>query len=1400
MIGTNAASLTCTLAQPHLMPPSPLCPFLPETHSSPKTFIPGMAFKSAIGKAAEMEDDSVSAHNQVVSNTLGEPLSDTEPKGEMKAPPSSNSSFSHVLEEFPASDEIQDPAERRHECEPDTPDANGSDSDWESIDEDTSEELVDDESTSNRTTEDHEISDEATEGENASELSHFGLLWGDGDALVELISSHADPNNAFAVQFIRAMGKMYQKHGKFELAEPLLRVSVHELGRIAGRLHEHTLSTVFSLAAVLSHQGKLDEAGKLGRRAIRGYLKVKGPGNDATMRVLREISCAYSDICRQLLQHDPPAGSQERYQVSRHTDMYISICQELPLSAASAMLGSLGSVLALAGHTTNANLAFQWKYASPLSRPHYWHECNMCGQEILSLPVHVCLTCMGIELCSPCYRSLTSSNVQGGSEDSSVLGSLSCCMAHEFFKIEKNGAQQISPGDDSETTDAFNAWLRDTAEEVQGANTVLRPEPFVTGAEETPTDALSTYIMRRVTTDTFRVFMGLQVAAGDAPSRLDNSNTTNSLKAWLQDSVNNAASPEAFFGANLDTVAHSLIRQIIAKAFQDEDLWNPLDNLWKYSQSAMKSHHAMKFKCVNTRIDPNYPPNQQEAGPFAELAAHLMAEVRRSKETIPKELSSPVTSRVIPSDFFYDTLPLNEGGTLIRLLELLPGETAEPLVCNLVVEDMLDSPVYEAVSYTWGNDTSPTHEAEVEVNSVRLQVTPNLHACLLALRHRDASRMLWVDAICINQKNNQEKSEQVARMTSIYNSASNVLVYLGDGGEAEEALFKYFNREGKEEESFQDSIDRLGLVKLDILKTFVALCSREWWARIWIQQEFALPPTEPIFCLGHLRTQALHLHHGIRKMLSAEDLRMIFSHDDARWSLAAKAAQHIDRALATLSMRYSFRVGPKNLSTLLSTTPQSKCSDPRDVIFGRYIFMKPILRAVFKPDYSLTTESLFGMAAIWLLKIEVGMELFWFYPSRLSSKSPSWVPDFTKRASEIERPFPTVKGQAKWRAEDQADDPLDIDRGILKIYGRPLDIITDIFRVGDAPLPELVGQILFLEHSLLVIAEQDIPERRHPLSEVLPGLKAKVRPQEWSLGIHKSIYGWVPEEVYSALFEAVTFVQSQVLDSHSRFFAFPDACLQLNRRFVDFYALLGDQHLAELFWASLCDFRNLIARIKDLRIPRPPSSPLSEGRQGVMFSTNQMIKEIQVPDVPSSLAAENEDTMGISSSSNHSYEELQAIIADCELEEEVQLRARFIVQLAKLIKSSVDADGRWIGASGQSQEQVADGQEEPVPELKEGVKNHLQEKWRETVRDFPHRTIFITEQRLVGVGRTGVTDIRVGDKLIMLENMLFPMVIRPRDLGFHEIVGYADIHGLDGQAFHNLGQEQKPPRRVFKVE
>ncbi|MCJ1249510.1 hypothetical protein MMC30_006735 [Trapelia coarctata] len=148
----------------------------------------------------------------------------------------------------------------------------------------------------------------------------------------------------------------------------------------------------------------------------------------------------------------------------------------------------------------------------------------------------------------------------------------------------------------------------------------------------------------------------------------------------------------------------------------------------------------------------------------------------------------------------------NSDANQIRLVVLFPGELGSRIRCSRIVFSLDDRPQYEALSYTWGDESNPSvievylskplprtsslsvHQIEAS-SSGSLQITNNLHTALQYLRYVDKERILWVDAICIDQTNNAEKSKQIPLMAKIYGIASNVLVWLGPADSATDKAF-----------------------------------------------------------------------------------------------------------------------------------------------------------------------------------------------------------------------------------------------------------------------------------------------------------------------------------------------------------------------------------------------------------------------------------------------------------------------------------------------------------------------------------------------------------------------------------------------------------------------------------
>lgn len=116
----------------------------------------------------------------------------------------------------------------------------------------------------------------------------------------------------------------------------------------------------------------------------------------------------------------------------------------------------------------------------------------------------------------------------------------------------------------------------------------------------------------------------------------------------------------------------------------------------------------------------------------------------------------------------------------VRVLRLLPGRGDEIVRCRLVAVDIDSNPTYEAISYTWGKARDVT---KMILNGNICWRKLNLLECLQSLRQKSKTRLLWVDALCINQADTVEKSSQINLMPWIYRSAARTLIWLGKDAE-----------------------------------------------------------------------------------------------------------------------------------------------------------------------------------------------------------------------------------------------------------------------------------------------------------------------------------------------------------------------------------------------------------------------------------------------------------------------------------------------------------------------------------------------------------------------------------------------------------------------------------------
>jgi len=203
----------------------------------------------------------------------------------------------------------------------------------------------------------------------------------------------------------------------------------------------------------------------------------------------------------------------------------------------------------------------------------------------------------------------------------------------------------------------------------------------------------------------------------------------------------------------------------------------------------------------------------------------------------------------------------------IRVLTLRPGETDATIEISISTVRLSTKPNFIALSYTWGNPTDERHPSYREYDLVSYQIScgkevlavrQNLHEALWQLRDKQEYTPLWIDAICIDQKNEKELNRQLSLMPYIYCDAAWVIIWLGkgdattleavqclDGLQREEDLVILSMMRCEAAMEFLDSIPRRSRHAL------VLLLRRTWFNRVWTLQEVLLPKRIRCLCGSH---------------------------------------------------------------------------------------------------------------------------------------------------------------------------------------------------------------------------------------------------------------------------------------------------------------------------------------------------------------------------------------------------------------------------------------------------------------------------------------------------------------------------------------------------------------------
>lgn len=339
----------------------------------------------------------------------------------------------------------------------------------------------------------------------------------------------------------------------------------------------------------------------------------------------------------------------------------------------------------------------------------------------------------------------------------------------------------------------------------------------------------------------------------------------------------------------------------------------------------------------------------------------------------------------------------------IRLLTLLPGGRDDGVRCTTRVVSLDEHPVFETVSYVWGDRSG---DVTIDVSGTPIAVTENLYAGLLRLRHETTERNLWIDQICINQWDLEEKAAQVALMRDIYRQCAQCVTWMGEipndhsdiSQAASAAVFDFLRQSASAKDTplsalpvmFQDS--EAGVAAREAFAKF-SMYGNPWWSRIWTVQEAIIPPS------GLLLWGPLAISRET-VLAAARNLRDLDSLPSLPEGFAACRHKHTELLRRLLYPVHGFRHSETdNPLDLLMRWRHRKFTDARDKVYGLLGLISPqALPSALSCDYTIAVPDLFAKVTSDLIKHEQGLRplLGACELPHLTTNNPTWAIDLAQ--------------------------------------------------------------------------------------------------------------------------------------------------------------------------------------------------------------------------------------------------------------------------------------------------------------------------------------------------------------------------------------------------------------------
>jgi hypothetical protein len=498
-----------------------------------------------------------------------------------------------------------------------------------------------------------------------------------------------------------------------------------------------------------------------------------------------------------------------------------------------------------------------------------------------------------------------------------------------------------------------------------------------------------------------------------------------------------------------------------------------------------------------------------------------------------------------PARFAYKYKPLG-CETDIRILVLNPGREKDEISCHLLCASLYNSPDFEALSYAWGD---PNATRTVMCSDATLEVTANLYRALWHLRQIDCQTFLWADALCINQDDLEERSQQVQIMGEIYKRAERCLVWLGEEiGPVKNSLETIDNLYSVLPglETIIESSDRSTLYKklmeasavpnqlglgdkgekniLDLdWEPLSNLLRNPWFSRKWVIQEVAKAKQAIVVCgdkrlpWDYLERTFIHMKiNGIATYIPT------FLYNEENPDKTHPAVSSMQNTAIIAGCRRSWMDG--DLVGLILGTRYFRCTNQSDHIYALLSLLRKVSPEHWElhPNYRLHPGEVFKRFATWCITRNRDLRFLAAVSEPLENPEvpvPSWVPNL---AAPLDCAISHLSAGDSFAATRDSDLQawLSDDNTILHFTGKSIDTIKVLgrnmlssantlgstedgtiagYRIGDE------GPLLRVWNFLHGLPDQDDIIRFHWLSK-LAGVRAWLREcQSIALGEHQTM-------------------------------------------------------------------------------------------------------------------------------------------------------------------------------------------------------------------------------------------------------------------------------------------------------